>query len=193
MRTLRRYSNFPNAALAKTLLENYEVFCRFVDENVHCLGYYLVMPVRLTVADRQLKRAARVLAYAEKSPIPDDDVAPAEDTAPALVLDEDIFGDDDTEELEERSESNNPWEILAIAYLFLIPGVGFLLEHRRLLLWTGRRRSGWLMLSPFELHLVGGALICVAALLTVAYFSARNAIARDDSANIPGPPQASDL
>src|SRR5438270_599226 len=184
MRTLRRYSNFPNAALAKTLLENYGVFCRFFDENVHCLGYYLVMPVRLTVDDRQLKRAARVLAYAEASPIPDDDLAPADDNARALALDEDIFGDDEPEEFEERSESHNPWEILAIAYLFFIPGIGFLLEQRRLLLWTGWRRTGWLVLSPFELHLAGVMLICVATFLTVAYFYTLRAIARDNPADI---------
>src|SRR5438067_2238065 len=113
MLTLRRYISLPNAALAKTLLENYEVFCRLFDENAHCLGYYLMKPVRLMVADRQLERAARILSYAEAASIPDDDLAAADDNASALVLDEEIFGEPEPEEPQERWESNNPWEILA--------------------------------------------------------------------------------
>src|SRR5436309_5225183 len=138
MLTLKRYFNPVEASLHISLLQDYEIFCSPFDEHSHALGYCLVMPLRLMVSERQIHRAARILNYAEASSVPSDEVAAADDQAPVRVLDEAIFGED--EEPEQPSESigrNNPWEILAIAYLFLVPGVGFLLEHLGLRLFVG--------------------------------------------------------
>ena len=182
MRTLRRYFSLTEACLAKTLLDNYEVVCSVFDENVNALGYYIVMPARLMVAGGQLQRAARILAFAQTSEIPADDVAAAADQFPVMVIEEDMFGENqpDVDDTAKFLESGNPWEILAIAYLFWVPGIGFILEQLPLKLWVGgHRRDGWLILSPLQLHLVGVALICVATILTISYFYTRQTIARE--------------
>jgi hypothetical protein len=41
----------------------------------------------------------------------------------------------------------------------------------------GRRGNRYLVLSPFDLHLVGAALIGIALLLILSYFYTRQAIA----------------
>lgn len=174
MLTLKRYWNFSSAALDKTLLEDYEVLCVFFDEYTNTLGLYFLFPVRLMVADHQLQRAAQILAYAKALPVPTDDAAAANDQAPARVIE---GFPDDAPETVESSESNNPWEILAVAYLFLVPGIGFLLERIPLMLFVGGRRGNrYLVLSPFDLHLVGAGLVCMALLLTVSYLYTRQAI-----------------
>jgi len=182
MRTLRRYLTLADAGLARTLLDDYQIFCRLFDENSHIsVGPYIAAPIRLVVDDRQLKRAARILGYVESLPAPDDDFAAAELEQPARVLDEGIFGEDEEEGLEPLPETTNPWEILAIAYLFLVPGIGFLLEQRPLVLVIRRYgRNRFLLLSPFDVHLLGAALICIAFLVTIAYLKTRKAIARNE-------------
>ena len=61
MLTLKRYWNPTEAALDRTLLANYNVFCSLFDEHVNALGYFNAMPIRLMVADEQLERAGRLL------------------------------------------------------------------------------------------------------------------------------------
>jgi Putative prokaryotic signal transducing protein len=178
MRTLGRYTNFTQAALARALLEDYEVFCTFFDEYSHAIGWYHLIPVRLMVADQQFQRAARILAFAATLPVPTDQSAPADDQSAVTVFNQEMFGEDQLEEdVVEPIERNNPWEILAVAYLFLVPGIGFLLERLPLMLYIGRpRHNPYLVLSPFDQHLVGLALISIAILLAISYFHTRRAI-----------------
>jgi tetratricopeptide (TPR) repeat protein len=59
---LRAYSNPVEAAIAKSLLDNHNIFCRLADENVNLLGGGpLAMPIRLLVAEDQVEEAARIL------------------------------------------------------------------------------------------------------------------------------------
>jgi hypothetical protein len=59
---LRAYSNPVEAAMAKSLLDNHNIFCRLADENVNLLGGGpLAMPIRLLVAEDQAEEAARIL------------------------------------------------------------------------------------------------------------------------------------
>src|SRR3954465_11350946 len=96
MRTLMRYFNYIDASLDRMLLEDYEVFCALFDEysNTSNYGLNIAIPVRLMVADNQLGRAARMLAHAEASSVPNDDNAAANESAPVRVLDEEMFGED---------------------------------------------------------------------------------------------------
>jgi Putative prokaryotic signal transducing protein len=186
MLTLRRYFNLADAALAKSLLDDYEVFCSIWDENINIsVGAYLAAPARLVVADRQFERAARILSYAETSSISDDELPATADEAPIKVLDEAIFGEPEQPASGEPFRDNNPWEILVLAYLFLAPGVGFISEKRSLILvikkW-GRHR--FLVLSPFELHVLGTVLAGATFILIAFYFYARRAIARDQSIDL---------
>jgi hypothetical protein len=182
MRTVRRYFNPADAALARTLLDNYEIFCSLFDENANIsVGPYVAAPIRLVVTERQLQGAARILAYVDSLPVPDDDSAAAEREQLPEVLDEAIFGEDQDEAVEPLPEHNNPWEILAISYLFLVPGIGFLLEQRSLIAIVRRwGKNRFLVLSPFDVHLLGTILICVAVLLVLAYLHTRTLIARNE-------------
>src|SRR4029077_19627273 len=62
MVTIRAYSNPAEAAMAKSLLDSHDIFCRLADENVNLLGGGpLAMPIRLLVAEDQAEEAARIL------------------------------------------------------------------------------------------------------------------------------------
>jgi tetratricopeptide (TPR) repeat protein len=62
MVTLRTYSNAAEAAMAKSLLDNHDIFCRLADENVNLYGGGpLAMPIRLLVAEDQAGEAERIL------------------------------------------------------------------------------------------------------------------------------------
>jgi hypothetical protein len=160
MVTLGTYRNLMDASLAKLLLDDHDIFCRLFDENAFLWGGApFAMPVRLVVSDTQFEQAARILAG-------------------EAVLET----EDRQEGFEESAGSNNPWEILAIAYLFLVPGFGFLLESRWLILVVSRRGTTRIILSPFQLHLIGGALILAALSLVLLYFRARREIRSDEQA-----------
>src|SRR5439155_12491751 len=60
--TIRTYSNPAEAAIAKSLLDNHDIFCRLADENVNLYGGGpLAMPIRLLVAEDQAQEAMRIL------------------------------------------------------------------------------------------------------------------------------------
>ena len=62
MVTIRTYSNQAEAAIAKSLLDNHDIFCRLADENVNLYGGGpLAMPIRLLVAEDQAQEAMRIL------------------------------------------------------------------------------------------------------------------------------------
>jgi tetratricopeptide (TPR) repeat protein len=62
MVTIRAYSNPAEAAMAKSLLDSNNIFCRLADENVNLYGGGpLAMPIRLLVAEDQAQEATRVL------------------------------------------------------------------------------------------------------------------------------------
>src|SRR6266403_3613091 len=62
MVTLRAYSNPAEAAMAKSLLDSNNIFCRLADENVNLYGGGpLAMPIRLLVAEDQAQEAVRIL------------------------------------------------------------------------------------------------------------------------------------
>ena len=88
-------------------------------------------------------------------------------------------------------ETNNPWEILAIAYLFFVPGLGFLLEKRPLILLVRRgpwnHRGSFILLSPLDLHVVGTLLVSAALLLAAFYVYTHQVMAL----NAPSPGRSS--
>jgi tetratricopeptide (TPR) repeat protein len=60
--TIRTYSNPAEAAMAKSLLDSHDIFCRLADENANLYGGGpLAMPIRLLVAEDQAQEAARIL------------------------------------------------------------------------------------------------------------------------------------
>ena len=180
---LRTYFNPSEAGLVKSFLDDHEIFCALFDENVHVVRAPFAIPVRLVVHDSQFEQAAKILDAARFIPKGGNIM-----TVPQYLA---AIGELDREALPERraveeARGNSPWEILAVAYLFLVPGVGFFLEKNPLVLIASRAHWGRMLrivLSTFEVHLVGALLITAALLITLCYFPVRRATARDTGRN----------
>ncbi|HEY5991959.1 MAG TPA: DUF2007 domain-containing protein [Candidatus Udaeobacter sp.] len=78
---MRTYSNPAEAAMAKSLLDNHDIFCRLADENVNLYGGGpLAMPIRLLVAEDQAQEAMRILDTKGPELPKDFDPGPASET-----------------------------------------------------------------------------------------------------------------
>lgn len=171
MVTLRTYFNQAEAALAKSLLDDHEVFCSLADENANLYGGGpLTMPIRLLVADEQAEEARRILNGDAQSSTEDDphSTLSALEAAPA------------TEEPPEIFARDNPWELLAMASLFFFPGICLLLQKRPVLMGPKGRFRG-AVLSTSVTHSVGWLAVAVALFLTLLYFYIRHSIDRDEN------------
>ena len=168
MVTLRAYSNPAEAALAKSLLDDHNILCSLADENAYLYGGApLAMPVRILVADEQAGLAAHILRSAETgastfdSPS-DNEVRPLRQQSPA---------------------TNNPWEILALASLLVVPGAALLLQRHDLVFVVrrGSKIGRLTSFAPATSHLFGALVIAVALLLTFLYFYLRREIIREQN------------
>lgn len=167
MVTLRTYLNPTQAVLDKALLDSSEIFCAIADQNANLYGGGpFAMPVRLLVAEEQAEEADRVLRNS-------DQLSPQEQVStfhsPPTELGK--------EEREEERANDNPWEMLAMASLFFLPGVSLLLQSRPA--WM---RRGVTMVPVSVLHGAGWLAITVGLSLIVLYFYARQSIAREGRA-----------
>lgn len=165
MVTVRTFWNHAEAAVAKSLLDDYEVFCALVHENAN-LFYPLAMPVQLQVDEDQVETAVRILdgniaALAELK-------AAAPNTAPPAGTATPI-----------ETPKNNPWELLAVATFFLLPGVCVLtIKYPAVgtLGWWTRRAIAAVTI----IHFLGWLAVAFALCLIVAYFYLRRS-RRSDS------------
>jgi hypothetical protein len=113
MTAVRIYWNQAEAALEKSLLDNYEVPCALLHENANLYGRApLAMPIRLVDGDDQADRAVCILnrdfeAAAELEQIPAEMPERSESSLPEL-------------------REGRPWELLIIAFYFFLPAICFL-------------------------------------------------------------------
>jgi hypothetical protein len=170
MVTLRAFTTPAQAALAKSLLDDHGIVSSLADENSYLYGgAYLAMPVRLLVAEEQLEEAARIL-----SDPPDGlNLEPAVENEIAQAA--------SRVRHEEDESDNNPWQLLALAFLIAIPGVMLLAQKYDLLLvaYQRARRGGITVISPADAHILGLVVIAVSCLLVFLYFYVRRDIARE--------------
>jgi hypothetical protein len=175
MVTLRAFSNPAEAALAKSLLDDHNILCTLADENSYLYGGApLAMPVRLLVAEEQAEEAERVLRNPSQD-CPDFEPNLDNRVEEASVT---IAGD----RLQQRAPSNNPWELLAVAALLLLPGLMLLLQKGELILLAPDRRisrHSTTVLSATTTHVLGLSVMAVALLLIVLFFYTRRAIMRE--------------
>lgn len=178
MVTLRAFSNPAEAALAKSLLDDHNILCTLADENSYLYGGApFAMPVRLLVAEDQAEEADRVLKNpsqdrADFEPNPDNRV---EETTATIAGDR----------LQQRARTNNPWELLALAALLLLPGLTLLMQQGELILLAPDRRISRYSITAFSsttAHVLGALVIAVALLLTVLFFYTRRLITREQAA-----------
>jgi Putative prokaryotic signal transducing protein len=185
--TLRTYSNPAEAALAKSLLDDHNIVCSLADENAYFYGGApFAMPVRIVVADEQAEEADRVLKNADRSfagfnSTPDGGVQETIET----VGQERPPGREHQLAVQSLAK-NNPWEILVIAALLLVPSLGLLLQKHGLILaaWRSGRisRTETIIVSPATAHVLGALGVAGAFLLTILFFYIRGEIKRDQIA-----------
>jgi len=114
MIAIRAYWTQAEAALAKSVLDNYKVPCALLHENANLYGRApMAMPVRLIAVEDRAEWAAYVLSGDFEAAAKIDEIAAkispplGEGTLPELVKD-------------------TPWELLMIAFYFFLPGICFL-------------------------------------------------------------------
>jgi hypothetical protein len=111
MVTLRTYWSGVEAALAKSLLDDHKIFCSLADENANLYGGGpFAMAIRLLVNEDQAELALRILDR-DLGAVGDIDAAGSAGVTPAEIAASGEMLDD------------NPWELLAVAFCFVIPGV----------------------------------------------------------------------
>jgi hypothetical protein len=166
---VRTYLNLDRAALAKSLLDDYGIFCALVHENAHLYGGGpWAMPIQLLVDENQAEWALRILggdvdAGAELETSPRNDWWAAESETPIEVA------------------KNNPWELLTIAMFFLLPAVCVLTIKYPAIVALGPRARGAIA-AVSVLHFLGWLAVVFAVSLVAAYiYLRRSSIAKDSA------------
>lgn len=115
MVTIRSFWTPAEAALAKSVLDNYEIRSALLNENsnLYVEGGQVAVPTRLVVDEADATRAALIL---------NGDFDKAADLELAEDAGEIESGELPAPEVAER----NPWELLVLAFYFLLPAVCFL-------------------------------------------------------------------
>lgn len=160
--TVRTYLNLFQAHLAKSLLDDYEIFCVLWDEHAHIIRAPFAIPVRLVVADAQAEAATLVLH---------DDVDGLAQYLERLS-DRELAGSDTVEPIEWVPENANAWELLVAAYYFFVPGVLFL-QIRYPNVSESTSFVSYLIAKVTIAHFLGWIAIIFAASLIGAYFHTR--------------------
>jgi len=160
MVTLRTYWNGGEAALAKSLLDDHKIFCSLADENANLYGGGpFAMPIRLLVDEDQADLALRILdgdleAVGDIDATGSAAVPPGEIAAPGEMLDD------------------NPWELLAVAFCFVIPGVCVLQTKYPIVVGAGRR-AGAGIAAVSIIHFLGWMAVVFGMLLAAVYLYLR--------------------
>jgi hypothetical protein len=163
MVTVRTFWSPAEAALAKSVLDNYEIRCALLDENsnLSARGAQFAVPVRLIVDEDQADRAIYILngdfekaAEAEASGAGDE----AEDAGAKAP----------------ETADRNPWELLVIAFYLLVPAI-CLISTSFPTDVGGRWGRYYVARVTITRFLSWVAIIC-AALLIAFYFAVRRSV-----------------
>jgi len=175
MVTVRTYWNPAQAALAKSLLDDYEIVSALTDENSSLYGRApMAMPIRLMVLEDQAEMAARIL---------DNDVE-------GIVALHDKGGATEMETGEKeppQTQPGPPWELLFLAFYFLLPGLCVLLIK-----YPARSaNTGWgryVIARIAVVHMFGWLAIVFALCLVALFWYAQRSTERasPDTTKSPG-------
>jgi len=161
MVTVRTYWNLAEAALAKTLLDNYEIPCELLDENASCYntGQQFAVPIRLVVDEDHAPRAISILSDDfENAAEPEADEEPDDTQAETATSVE--------------AMNRNPWELLVLAFYLLLPAICVL----RIPVPSVSTRSStirYLIALGTVSHFLSWLAIIFAAVLIALYFQVR--------------------
>jgi hypothetical protein len=156
MVTVRSYWSPAEAALAKSVLDNYEIPCALLDENsnLSARGAQFAAPVRLVVDEAYAARAIHILnGDLEK--------------AAEVEVEDDIVGDRGPE-----TANRNPWELLVLAFYLLVPAI-FVLQTKYSDVVAKSAWTRYVVARAKVTHFLGWLAILLAVVLVVAYFQVR--------------------
>jgi hypothetical protein len=159
MIAIRAYWTQADAALAKSVLDNYDVPCALLDENANLYGRApFAMPVRLVALEDRAEWAAYVLSGDFEAAAKIEEIA-AEMTPPAV------------EAASQKLVKDNPWELLMIAFYFFLPGICFLhTEYPAKLSYNRAVRRE--IAAVTTAHFLGWIAVAFAILLVVLFWYA---------------------
>jgi hypothetical protein len=163
MVTVRTYWNLAEAALAKSLLDNYEVPAALLDENANLYnrGGQFAVPIRLIVHEEDVDRAICILNA---------------DFDKAAELQNGKGGShvqiDDVTTPEKANR--NPWELLVIAFYLLVPAI-CLISTSFPTDVGGRWGRYYVVRVTITRFLSWVAIICAASLIAF-YFAVRRSV-----------------
>src|SRR6266480_4459220 len=164
MVTVRTYWNPAEAALAKSVLDNYEIPCALLDENsnLSARGAQFAVPTRLVVGEAYAIRAIHILnGEIEK--------------AAEVEVDEEVAGE--SIESGPDTANRNPWELLVLAFYLLVPAI-FVLQTKYSDVIAKNSWTRYVVARAKITHFLGWLAILVAVVLIVAYFQIRRSSLR---------------
>ncbi len=172
---IRTYLNVAQAELAKSLLDDHGIFCAVAHENAHLYGGSpFAMPIQLLVAEDQARQAIQILdgrvetATDAQAPVP----------VPLPVSDRETRG---------LIAKDNPWELLVMAALFLLPGIwGLWVKYPAVNAFERQTHAAVIAVSVF--HFFALLAVAFAMCLIFGYVYARASIVRDKRAASPQTP-----
>lgn len=158
MVTVRTYWNPVEAGLAKSLLDDYEIFCVLADENTNrYAGAPFTVPIRLLVREDQADQASRILSgNLEAEPRLEEEMD-AQSSSSDMVS---VGGED---------SDSNPWELLLVAFFFLVPGLCVLQTKYPVVVAISSRIRREIAAVTI-IHFLGWLAIGFGAFLIVTYF-----------------------
>jgi hypothetical protein len=110
MVTVRTYWSLVEAALAKSVLDNYEIRCALLDENVgrYNIGQQIAVPIRLVVDENDLDRAICILNNDFEKVAEIEDGEGTEEVERPLSL---------------EKADRDPWQLLVLASSLALPAI----------------------------------------------------------------------
>jgi hypothetical protein len=159
MVTVRTYWNPVDAALAKSVLDNYEIPCALLDEhaNLSARGAQFAVPTRLVVDEAYATRAMHILnSDLQKAA----EIEVEEGTPGALIEDA------------PEAANRNPWELLVLAFYLLVPAI-FVLRTKYSDVIATSSWTRYVVARAKITHFLSWVAILVAVVLVLAYFQVR--------------------
>ena len=159
MVTVRTYWNPVDAALAKSVLDNYEIPFEILHENVNLYSQaQFAVPIRLVVDEDQASRATYFL---------NDDL----EKAGEIEVSEDAT-DTSLEATAPEVTNRNPWELLVLAFYLLVPAI-CVLAAKYPTVEAKSSRARYLIASVTVIHFLSWLSVLFAVLLVILYFRMR--------------------
>jgi len=166
--TVRTYWNPSEAALAKSVLDNYEFPCALFDENsnLSARGAQFAAPVRLVVGEIYAARAIHILN---------------DDLEKAAEIEVEEGTPDVSIESGPEAANRNPWELLVLAFYLLVPAI-FVLQTKYSDVIATSSWTRYVVARAKITHFLSWVAILVAIVLVVAYFQIRRSSLKSQTA-----------